>query len=63
MCSMKAKPKTSNEYATFENALRKVLQVSHSEMQTRIEDAKQERTQRRKRASVHASRAKSGDKD
>jgi predicted Co/Zn/Cd cation transporter (cation efflux family) len=59
----KAKPKTSNEYATFENALRKVLQVSHSEMQARIEAAKQERKQRRKLASDRASRAKSGDKD
>ncbi len=59
---MKAKPKTSDEYTTFENALRKVLQVSHTEMQSRIEAAKQERQQRRKRTSARASRAKSADK-
>ncbi len=39
---MKSKPRTS-EYATFENALRKVLTVSHSEMKARIEADKQTR--------------------
>lgn len=58
MGSMKAKPKTSDEYATFENALRTVLQVPHSEIQRRLKAAKQERQRRRKRASGHASDAK-----
>jgi len=55
---MKAKPKTSPEYKNFENALRKVLQVSHTEMKARIDAAKQERQQQRKRTSDHASREK-----
>jgi hypothetical protein len=56
---MKAKPKTP-EYTNFENALREVLKVSHSDMKARIEAAKQERKERRKRlsASGRASRAK-----
>ena len=56
---MKARPRTA-EYANFENALRKVLKVSHSDIKARIEAAKQERKERRKRpsASDRASRAK-----
>jgi hypothetical protein len=57
---MKSKP-VSDEYATFENALRKVLQVSHAEMQARLKAAKQSRQRRRKRASVRASRDLQGD--
>jgi len=39
MSSPKAikKPKISAEYQTFSSALRQVLQVSHSELQSRIE--------------------------
>ena len=54
---MKSNPKQSDEYATFENALRKVLTVSHAEMQRRLKNAKRERKQRRKRASDRVSRA------
>jgi hypothetical protein len=56
-CGMKQKG--SPEYARFSTALKKVLQVSHTEMQARIEAAKRERQQRRKRTSAdHASREK-----
>jgi hypothetical protein len=55
---MKTKQQT-DEYATFEQALKKVLRVSHSELQSRIEADKQARKQRRqKRASSRASSAK-----
>jgi len=55
---MKSKPQT-DEYATFAQALKKVLQVSHAELQTRIEADKQARKLRRqKRASSRASSAK-----
>ena len=54
------KPKPSEEYTRFEDSLRKVLQVSHAELQARIERDKQERKGRRERpsASGRASRAK-----
>jgi len=56
---MSVKSKPNEEYARFTTALKKVLRVSHSEMQARIEAAKREREQRRrKRASDRASRAK-----
>jgi hypothetical protein len=54
------KPSAKNEtgeYANFERALKKVLSVSHDEIKVRLADAKRER--QRKRASGHASRAKS----
>jgi hypothetical protein len=55
---MKQKP--SEEYTRFEDSLRKVLQVSHSELQARIERDKQLRKQLSKRpsASGRASPAK-----
>jgi len=46
-----------DQYANFERALKKVLSVSHSEIQARLESAKAAR-QREKRTSVRASRAK-----
>jgi len=46
-----------DEYASFERALKKVLSVSHSEIQARLAAAKKQR-QVAKRASGHASRAK-----
>jgi hypothetical protein len=56
--SVKSPPK-ADEYATFSDALRKVLKVSHSEMQARIKADKQARKQRRqKRISARASSAK-----
>jgi hypothetical protein len=50
----------SKEYSAFETALRKVLQVPHSEMQARIKAAKCERARnrQRKQASGPASRAR-----
>jgi hypothetical protein len=54
------KPKPSEEYSRFEASLRKVLQVSHEELQARIERDKQLRKRLGKHASslAHASRAK-----
>jgi hypothetical protein len=54
------KPSAKNEtgeYANFERALKKVLSVSHSEIQARLESAKAAR-QREKRTSARASRDK-----
>jgi hypothetical protein len=45
----------TDEYATFERALKKVLSVSHTEIQARLAAAKEQR-QRGKRASARASR-------
>lgn len=54
-------PKRTPEYAAFENLLRNVLTVSHSELKLRMDADKQEK--RRKRAKIsHTSRA-SSDKD
>jgi len=57
---MKSKPESSDEYTRFEDSLRKVLQVSHTELQARIEHDKQLRKRLAKRpsASGRASRAK-----
>jgi hypothetical protein len=55
------KPSAKNEtdeYATFETALRKVLSVPHSALKAHLDAEKRARTQRGKRASGHASRAK-----
>jgi hypothetical protein len=49
------KPQTKDEYTKFTNALRKVLKVSHSDMQSRIENEKRARKQRKTRTSAHAS--------
>jgi hypothetical protein len=46
---MKSLKKGQDEYATFSRALKKVLSVSHSELQARIEADKQARKQRRKK--------------
>jgi predicted metal-dependent peptidase len=48
---MKAKTKPNNktdEYATFESALKKVLTVSHKEMQERIKKSASDRASRAK---------------
>ena len=55
------KPSAKNEqgeYATFENALKKVLSVPHSALKAEHDREKRVRKQRQKRASGHASRAK-----
>jgi len=51
------KPKTRDEYATFSGALRKVLQVSHSEIKARLDADKKKRKPKRASAS-HASERK-----
>jgi hypothetical protein len=56
-----SKPSAKNEpseYATFEDALRKVLSVPHSEIKAKIESEKQARKQQKKQPS--AVRASSG---
>jgi len=57
---MRMKPQPTEEYTRFEESLRKVLQVSHKELQARIEHDKQLRKRLRKQpsASGRASRAK-----
>jgi len=54
------KVKATPEYATFTKALKKVLGVSHSELQTRLAADKERREEKRKRraSAVHASREK-----
>jgi hypothetical protein len=47
----------SPEYAAFSDALRTVLQVSHSELQSRIEADKK---MRKRKSNASASRAKGG---
>ena len=41
--AMKSKPEGTNEYKNFENALSKVLKVSHAEMQERLQAIKEEK--------------------
>ena len=48
----------TDEYATFEIALKKVLSVPHSALKTQLDAEKRVRRQRTKRASGHASHAK-----
>ncbi len=48
----------TGEYATFENALKKVLSVPHSALKTELDREKRVRKQRRKLASGHASAEK-----
>ena len=48
----------TGEYATFENALKKVLSVPHTALKAELDREKRVRKQRRKRASDRASHAK-----
>lgn len=50
--------KRSPEYENFTGALKKVLQVSHSEMKAKLDAEKQEKKQRPKRTSGRASSEK-----
>jgi hypothetical protein len=58
------RPKISNEYANFENALKTVLSVPREEMKRREDEYQRERAQKKKKRpkTSDASRA-SGDKD
>jgi hypothetical protein len=47
---MKPNQKTSDEYATFENALRRVIQVPHSEIKAKLDQEKMEKKKKRARA-------------
>jgi len=56
------KPSAKNEqgeYAVFENALKKVLSVSHAEMQARLKKSEDKRNRASKRSSA-SSRASNG---
>jgi hypothetical protein len=46
------KPGTPEEYAAFSNVLKKVLSVSHSELQARLEADKQAKAERPKKSAV-----------
>jgi len=50
-----AKSSTNDEYATFSNALRRILQVPHSELKKRIEAEK--KTKKRMTVTPSASHA------
>lgn len=58
---MKQKQRTSNEYAAFEGLLRRVIQVSHSEIKAKIDAEKAEKKRKGIKPSV-SSRA-SNEKD
>lgn len=53
---MKSSPKNSDQYVAFENALRRVVQVPHSEIKAKLEAEKQQKKETRPKAS-DASRA------
>ena len=55
---MKAAKKPSEEYARFTDALKRVLSVSHSEMQSRLEADKKARASKPRPSSSRASRDK-----
>jgi hypothetical protein len=46
--AMKSNPKTSGEYTAFENLLRRVIQVPHSEIKTKLQQEKRDKAQKRK---------------
>jgi hypothetical protein len=48
----------TDEYATFETALKKILSVPHSALKAHLDAEKRARKLRGKRASGHASRTK-----
>jgi len=58
---MKSTPKTSSEYAAFENLLRRVVQVPHSEIKAKLDAEK--RAKKRKRAKTSPASRASGEKD
>jgi hypothetical protein len=55
---MKSKPERSAEYDSFQNALKQVLQVSHSELQQRIAKEKKAKATKPRPSSDRASSAK-----
>jgi hypothetical protein len=54
---MKSHPKSTDEYAAFENVLRRVLKVSKSELDERIKAARLDRKRKREAKKISASRA------
>jgi hypothetical protein len=59
---MKSNPKTSDEYTNFENLLKRVIQVPHSEIKRREEEYKEQRKKEKRPKTSGVSRA-SSDKD
>jgi len=56
---MPGKPKMQpSEYATFSEALKKVLRVSHTEIMSKLETEKKAKKRRQKSSFSHASSAK-----
>jgi hypothetical protein len=61
---MKSHPKTSDEYSTFENALKTVVSVPRDEIQRREDEYQRERKQlKKKRAKTSPASRVSRDKD
>jgi predicted GIY-YIG superfamily endonuclease len=58
---VKHEPKTSDQYTAFENLLKRVIRVPHSEIKEKLEAEKRTKKEKRPKTS-DASRA-SGDKD
>jgi hypothetical protein len=58
---MKSVPKTGDQYAAFENLLRHVVQVPHSEIKAKLEQEK--RTKKKKRPKTSDASRASSDKD
>lgn len=55
--------KETPEYKSFEQALGKILKVTHTEMRERLELEKKQKTKKRKPTKTSASGRVSGDKD
>jgi hypothetical protein len=58
---MKSNPKQADQYTAFENLLRRVIQVPHSEIKAKLEAEK--RTKKEKRPKTSDASRVSGDKD
>jgi hypothetical protein len=59
---MKSNPKTSDQYATFENSLKTILSVPRSEMQRREKEYQDQRKKKKRPKASGVSRA-SNEKD
>jgi hypothetical protein len=60
---MKRTHNSTSEYGNFENVLKTVLSVPHSEIQRRLEAEKRSKPKKKKRVKTSPSSRASGDKD
>jgi hypothetical protein len=59
--AMKSNPKPPDQYTIFENALRRIIQVPHSEIKAKLEAEK--RTKKKKRPKTSGVSRASNEKD